>query len=289
MTRAKTRTSEASLAIFLINLDRAGDRLAAMQGKLKRAGLQFQRVPAVDGRVLDIQTSDFAEQAFRFKHGRRCNPAEVGCFLSHIECARRLLASNREYALILEDDLVFPDDFADVVAAALEQNEKWDILRLSTVSSGRKFRFSSLTADRDLAVTLTREKGSGAYMINRRAAAWFVDALLPMQLPFDLAFDLEFLVGLRSAFVFPVPVDQQLGLPSHIQGQRRRFHRSRAHYLTVMPFRTFIETARFLMRLTHLLAHLMSGHGAKPFRTSDGERPPGIAVGDYAAQQTGET
>jgi len=234
-----------------------------MQQKLRRMGLWYERVSAVDGAATEFPIRDFDEFAFRFKHGRWRNPAEVGCYLSHIECARRLLASNNEFALVLEDDLAFPDDFRELVDAALSQHDNWDILRLSTVSSGRKFNFSRLTKNRSLAVAFTREKGSGAYIINRRAAAWFVDELLPMQLPFDLAFDLEFFAGLKSAFVFPIPVDQQLGLPSQIQGKRRRFHRSRGHYLTVLPYRMFIETARLLARLRLLLGHL-AHQGTRP-------------------------
>ncbi|MGY5803521.1 glycosyltransferase family 25 protein [Rhizobium sp. LEGMi12c] len=244
----------ASLKIFLINLDRADDRLAAMRARLGQIGLQFERVPAVDGGSIDFPTPEFSEFAFRFMHGRRRNPGEVGCYLSHVECARRLLASPSEFALVLEDDLEFPPDIIDILEAALRRAEQWDILRLSTVSCGRKFDVSRLTENRNLAIALTREKGSGAYIINRRAARWFAEKLLPMRLPFDLAFDLEFFQGLNSAFVTPVPINQQLGLPSQIQGksQRRRYHRSRAHYLTVMPYRAFVEASRLFFRLWRL-------------------------------------
>lgn len=283
-----TRCS-ASLAVFLINLDRATDRLLSMQHKLRRLGFRFERVPAIDGGAIEFPISDFDEFAFRFKHGRLRNPAEVGCYLSHIECAKRLLASNSEFALVLEDDLAFPDDFNELVHAALSQAEKWDILRLSTVSSGRKFKFSRLTRNRSVAVALTREKGSGAYIINRQAAAWFVDELLPMQLPFDLAFDLEFFAGLKSAFVFPIPVDQQLGLPSQIQGEhRRRFHRSRGHYLTVLPYRMFMETARLLTRMSLLLGHLAKER-TKPTRYGrQGGGLEGIPPADRQTTRIGE-
>lgn len=251
------KPGNASLKVFLINLDRSPDRLVAMQERLGRAGLSFQRVPAVDGATIEFPISEFSESAFRFKHGRRPNPAEVGCYLSHIECASRLLASDCEFALILEDDLEFPPDLAELLDSALKHAEEWDVLRLSTVSDGKKFRFSRLTESRSLAISLTREKGSGAYIINRRAARWFVTKLLPMQLPFDLAFDLEFFAGLKSAFVVPVPIDQQLGLPSQIQGKRRRYHRSRVHYLTVLPYRTFNEVCRLVYRLARLLGHFL--------------------------------
>ena len=251
------KPSNASLKIFLINLDRAADRLVAMEEKLGRAGLSFERVSAVDGAAIVFPISEFSEFGFRFKHGRRPNPAEVGCYLSHIECARRLLGSDSGFALILEDDLEFPPDLVELLDAALKHAEKWDVLRLSTVSRGKKFSFSRLTENRSLAIALTREKGSGAYIINRRAAHWFVEKLVPMQLPFDLAFDLEFFDGLKSAFVAPAPIDQQLGLPSQIQGKRRRYHRSRAHYLTVMPYRASMETSRLFSRLVRLLGLLL--------------------------------
>lgn len=253
------RLAAASLTVFLINLDRAGDRLAAMQAKLQGSGLSFERVAAVDGNSIDFPTPDFSEISLRFMHGRRRNPGEIGCYLSHIECARRLLASQNEFALVLEDDLEFPPDLVDILEAALEQDARWDILRLSSVSAGRKFDFCKLTESRGLAIALTREKGSGAYLINRRAARWFVEKLLPMRLPFDLAFDLEFFRGLKSAFVTPLPINQQLGLPSQIQGlrQRRRYHRSRAHYLTVIPCRAFIEASRLLIRTPRLVALLL--------------------------------
>ncbi len=253
------RLTADSLRVFLINLDRADDRLTAMRAKLEQVGLRFERVAAVDGSSIDFPTPEFSEFSFRFMHGRRRNPGEVGCYLSHVECARRLLASQGEFALVLEDDLEFPSDIVDIIEAALRRRAQWDILRLSTVSSGRKFGVCKLTESRSLAIALTREKGSGAYLINRRAARWFVEKLLPMRLPFDLAFDLEFFQGLTSAFVTPVPINQQLDLPSQIQGilPLRRYHRSRAHYLTVMPFRVFVETSRLFFRLSRLTGLLL--------------------------------
>ncbi|MBB6303766.1 glycosyltransferase family 25 protein [Rhizobium leucaenae] len=245
------------LKVFLINLDRAGDRLTAMQEKLDRVGLQFERVAAVDGEMLGFPLAEFSERSFRFMHGRRRNPGEVGCYLSHVECARRLLESESKFALVLEDDLEFPADLTELLQAALEAAAAWDILRLSTVNRGRKFSFARLTEKRNLAIALTREKGSGAYLINRRAAHWFVEKLLPMRLPFDLAFDVEFFDGLKSVFVSPPPIDQMIGLPSQIQSKRRRYHRSRWHYLTVLPFRAFIEASRLFLRLWRLFVAIV--------------------------------
>lgn len=247
---------EFKTPVYLINLDRAPERLAGMEAMLADLSLPFERVPAVDGRQLSDPIAGFSERSYRMLHGRRRNPGEIGCYLSHVECARRLLASGAEHALVLEDDVSLPDDIHAIVKAAIEADGDWDILRLSSVNSGRKFEFRKLTPTRSLAICLTREKGSGAYMINRRAARWFVDALQPMRLPFDIAFDLEYLAGLKAAFVFPVPVSQETGLVSQIQSHRRAFHLSRWHYAIVQPYRAWLETTRLVVRLAWLTTHL---------------------------------
>lgn len=240
------------LNVYLINLDRATDRLARMTARLAALPLTFERVPAVEGARLTFPIPQFSEWSYRLLHGRRRMPAEVGCYLSHVDCARRLLASDASHALILEDDVSFPPDFAEVMQAALARQSGWDILRLSTVNRGTKLPYAPLTKTRSLAVALMREKGAGAYVINRRAAKWIVGRLMPMRLAWDIAFDLEYLAGLRAAFVVPVPVSQANEAVSQIQGGVRASKLPRWRYLTVLPYRAFLETSRAVMRLSRL-------------------------------------
>jgi len=246
----------ARLKTFVINLDRAEDRLTSVKGKLSYFGIAFQRIAAVDGSKLVFPRPDYDDKRYRLLHGKRTNPAEVGCYLSHIECARRFLESGAEHALILEDDLEFPADFCELLLAALDARDSWDILRLSTVNIGRKYPFQRITTQRSLAIALTREKGSGAYMINRRAAEWLVGRMVPMRLPYDIAFDLEYLAGLRSAFVIPVPINQCTDFPTQVQQGRRSYRIAGWRRLPVFLFRAGIETSRFFTRSFRLLRAL---------------------------------
>ena len=243
----------ARLKTFVINLDRAEDRLMSVKGKLSYFGIAFQRISAVDGCKLAFPRPDYDEKRYRLLHGKRTNPAEVGCYLSHIECARRFLESGAEHALILEDDLEFPADFCELLLASLDARDRWDILRLSTVNTGRKYSFQRITTQRSLAISLTREKGSGAYIINRRAAKWLVGRMVPMSLPYDIAFDLEYLAGLRSAFVTPVPINQCTDFPTQVQQGRRSYRIAGWRRLPVFLFRAGIETSRFFTRSLRLL------------------------------------
>ncbi|MCS4093569.1 glycosyltransferase family 25 protein [Rhizobium sp. BK176] len=240
------------LRTFLINLDRAPDRGRRMTFLIKTFGLNFERISAVDGADLRLPISDFDERGYLFRHGRRPNPYEIGCYLSHVDCARRLIASPDEHALILEDDLNFDPNFMAVLKEVLANRDQWDIVRLSTVNKGRKFRFRRLTSQHSMAISLTREKGAGAYLVNRRAAAWIVDRLMPMRLPYDLAFDMEHLVGLRAFFVDPPPARQDAEPKSQIQERLSRYKLGWRKPPTVMPYRAGVEIARFVIRALRL-------------------------------------
>ncbi|WP_160011831.1 glycosyltransferase family 25 protein [Rhizobium sp. 18055] len=243
---------------FLINLDRAEDRLASMVDQLDALEMPFERISAVDGKALQLVAQTYDEAGYRRRHGRLTNPGEVGCYLSHVECARRLLDSSHEFALVLEDDLVLPDNLSVVIAEALAEHSHWDVLRLSTVNNGRKFPVVTISPTRSLALALTREKGSGAYLINRRAAAWISGGLLPMRLPYDIAYDLEFFEGLRAMFVYPVPISQEAGFASDIQ-QGRRLRLPLRHRLPVYPYRIFLELSRVAFRASRLARYKLAG------------------------------
>lgn len=245
--------SRLSLAVYLINMDGAEDRLEVMNRETAAAGVAAERVPAVIGRNLSFPIPEFSELSYKLLHGRRMKHGEVGCYLSHVECARRFLATDADLCLILEDDVTFEPDFLETIDAAAKSGSSWDILRLTTVSSGRKFPFRKLTERRQLAIALTREKGSGAYMINRKAARWIVKDLVPMRLAYDIAFDLEYLSGLKGAFVSPLVASQDSAFESQIQGNINAHKLPRWRYLTVLPYRTYLEVSRVLARGTLLL------------------------------------
>ncbi len=252
------------LATFLINLDRAPDRLAAMESRLAALGLPFARVPAVDGRRLAFPHPDFSEPSYKLLHGRRTSPAEVGCYLSHVACARAFLEGDADLALILEDDAAFEPDLLDTLDRAALQPEVWDLLRLTTVSSGRAIPVRPLGNGRSLAIALTREKGSGAYLVNRRAARWIARDLVPMRLAYDIAYDLEYLRGLKAAFVLPMPASQIGPEPSQVQVGIQQVKLPRWRYLTVLPYRTFLEVSRLLCRGVRLLQARLTRPASPP-------------------------
>jgi glycosyl transferase, family 25 len=218
------------LSTWVINLDRAPERLARVRGQLDRLGLAWTRLPAVDARAFTPeQGAQLDEAAFHRRHGMTPLPGELGCYLSHIEVMRRFLASSATAALVLEDDVRLHDTLPAVLHALLAAPARWDVVKLSAVHSGTPVAVAPLADGHALAVMLSKCTGSSAYLMNRRAAqAWLAPqgGLLPMQLPYDHAFDRAWCWGLKQRLVVPTPcghddqVASTIGAPANMPSRK---------------------------------------------------------------------
>ncbi|MFM7506236.1 MAG: glycosyltransferase family 25 protein [Rubrivivax sp.] len=216
----------------MINLDRAPDRLARVCEQLERLRLPWQRLPAVDARALTpAQRALLDEPAFHHRHGMTPLPGELGCYLSHVEVMRRFLASDAEAALVLDDDVRLQDSLPAVLAALMRCPGRWDVVKLSAVHSGTPVAVADLGGGHALAVMLSKCTGSSAYLMNRRAAQAYLrprGGLLPMQLPYDHAFDRAWRFGLKQRLVMPTPcghddqVASTIGAPANMPSRKFR-------------------------------------------------------------------
>ncbi|MFM7107705.1 MAG: glycosyltransferase family 25 protein [Planctomycetaceae bacterium] len=257
----------ATWQAYVVNLASADARWRAVLGRLVAAGIPFERIEAVRGRDLPVPYADFDEAWHRRLTGRRPVPAEIGCYLSHVKAIEAFLRTDHAHGLFLEDDAVFTPRLVGTIEAALRRAAAWDVLRLQTVNRDRVIRAVALGGGEFLGVNLTRSKGSAAYMLNRRAAETFLRRLLPMRLAWDIAFDLEYLWGLRAVAVTPYPVVADAEAPTQIQIGIHSCKYGPARYLTVFPFRAAVEAARVTCRsllLARLLLRPPAGPAADP-------------------------
>ena len=116
---------------FLINLEKAKDRLNSCNKEFKKVGLDYILVKAINGEENYPSKKEFSRLFYTLKHGKRINPREVACYQSHIKALELFVKTSEEYALICEDDIEFSDEFIDVVRESLESPIKFDVLRLS--------------------------------------------------------------------------------------------------------------------------------------------------------------
>lgn len=123
------------IPIYLINLEQSVDRLDHADRQLAAAGLQYQRILAVDGRNTPPHSfSSYCDTATRSYFGRSMTGGEIGCYLSHLTCAQAILDSGVPQAIVLEDDAVLHSQIAKTlpqISAFLNANHPdWEIVNL---------------------------------------------------------------------------------------------------------------------------------------------------------------
>lgn len=195
-----------STLTLVINLDRDTARLARIAAQLEALGLPWTRVPAVHGarlspeeraRLVDVP-------GYGRRHGMTPNAGEIGCYLSHLEAARLLLASDATQALVLEDDVGLTPDLPAILDALAAVPTRWDMVKLSAVHRGTPQPVAGLGPRHQLTVMLSQCTGSSAYVMNRHAAQVYLDRLLPIRLPYDHAYDRAWALGIQVRRVDPL-------------------------------------------------------------------------------------
>lgn len=121
---------------YVINLDDSRERLACVRSQLSAAGIDFQRIQAVDGRkVAALSFPEYNDRLARRRYGRPLSGGEAGCFLSHRRCVQEFLKSEHEYALVLEDDVFVPVNLSRVLMRVINwlhqsMRGRWDLVNL---------------------------------------------------------------------------------------------------------------------------------------------------------------
>jgi glycosyl transferase family 25 len=89
-----------------------------MKAQLKRSGISYEIVTAVDGLDLDLDDPETAAAlASSYRNSDWFQATRAGCAPSHLSVYRRILADGLDQALILEDDVTLPDDLAALLDA----------------------------------------------------------------------------------------------------------------------------------------------------------------------------
>ena len=245
------------LHTWVINLDRAPQRLARIGARLDELGMPWTRFSAVEGKLVPAaeQAALLDRPGFERRHGMTPSLGELGCYLSHVRLMEAFLASPHEFALILEDDVRPTAALPEVLQALMAARERWDMVKLSAIHSGSPVGVLEVGRGHRLGVMFSRCTGSSAYVVNRVAAQRYLERLLPMQLPYDHAYDRGWVYGLKVRRVFPEVcehddlVESTIGNP----GASRKFAWWRRWGTYAHRLKT--EFARLGYGLGHLLMH----------------------------------
>ena len=164
------------MRIYLINLGRRPDRLAAMTARAEGLGLKLERVEAVDAGAVEPDALDrwFEDRGPLGEIPR----GDKACLLSHRLAWQKFLARGDAHAVFLEDDVVLSRG-----AGALLADGSWIPMDTTVVKlehygpKGQRVLLSGLKAAKDgfqLGRMLSRHTGAAAYILSRPAAELLV-------------------------------------------------------------------------------------------------------------------
>ncbi|WP_417806600.1 glycosyltransferase family 25 protein [Thioclava sp.] len=201
---------------YVINLADNTVRMDRARAVLEGQGVAFQRVEAVNGWQLPQDRIDACYNVARnARAGRQpLVPAEIGCYLSHIEAWRQIAEGSAEGGVIFEDDFEANETLRPVIEALSADGARdWDMVKLFTL-------------DPQVALAQARDLIPGirigipyrvptcliGYALTRSAAQRLLAQTTSFFRPVDEDQKFVWETGLRVALVLPAPVrigDQQ--------------------------------------------------------------------------------
>ena len=122
---------------FVISLERAPERRAAISASLQQYGVDFELFPAVWGADIDRSAPEIFDGDSFVIHNNclskttikgKLTDGELGCALSHLRLYQKIVQDNLPGAIVLEDDFEAYNDFTAVFEAILAQVPKADLI-----------------------------------------------------------------------------------------------------------------------------------------------------------------
>jgi glycosyl transferase, family 25 len=206
---------------YVINLARSLDRRAHITAELKKTGLDYEIMTAVDGREVDLRDRTLIDPSLTY--WTQFLGGTAGAALSHLSAYRKIIADGLDEALVLEDDVILPADLGSLTDAVADQLAGAEVALLSYGSFGtcKLSREGSihLPSSRLLAlpIEIRMVHSAGAYIITREACERMLKCVLPVRVPID---DWRFFYKEgaldRMRCVAPVPVINNYKLVSTI-------------------------------------------------------------------------
>lgn len=175
---------------LVINLDRSPKRLELISKQLADQSLSFERFPAVDGHKLTKEELSRLEAPYnapeKFVFRKALWPNEIACFLSHAACWEKLVKSDCEWGLIMEDDIVLSLRFKLFAMSSEWIPEGVRVIQLH--GSHQSFAVGESYPVRDtelLRILNPTPLCTFAYLIHREAAAYALASYKPIPAPVD--------------------------------------------------------------------------------------------------------
>ncbi|HUR99728.1 MAG TPA: glycosyltransferase family 25 protein [Pyrinomonadaceae bacterium] len=239
---------------YIINLEYSARRRSNILREAERHGLDHEIVTAVDGRKFSSEDLELLPLADSLRNNDYYSPTIIAAALSHAKVYERMLESDVDVALVLEDDAVPGEDFGGILAGIRSTINQGEIVVCHYMCFG-PLRLSRLGSRRvapgyDLyyPVNLSDVTSGAAYVITRAAAASLLATVFPIRAEADAWELFQKEGGFETIrFVYPMPVTvrgDKSTIAAESQTGLRKWLTSAVDAYRVPPFYQMLRIAR---------------------------------------------
>lgn len=253
--------------VFLINLDRSPERLALATENFAKVGMPFQRITGFDASKEDVSLCEIDQTAFTKIHGRKfIRKGEIGVYQSHLRAMNSFLESDKDFAIILEDDVLPLAHALNSIEQLIAWEADWDIVPLFHFHSGGPVTLKHSDSLK-LTVHLAHISSAAAYMINRHAAQVLIKHMAVQRACVDHALFENWAHGLRLRGILPMAM--QLSAQANISTINAENSVKLAIWRRLPTFlaRTHVAVRLFFFALKELMNALIKSNKNSVSRT----------------------
>ena len=192
------------LQVFVISLERSTERREGVKEQLKKTGIDWQFLNAVDGYALPSMPPSYQQSKVKRLQGYELTLGEVGCFLSHIK-VWELCLKNNVTTLVFEDDILVDKNIEVVINDLLTIGDRWSLIRLSGIYE-TDHQILQSRSTYDLVKNLGEPCGTAAYIIQPSAAKILLKNSTKIYEPVDHYLEHYSKHGVRCLATKPYPI-----------------------------------------------------------------------------------
>jgi Glycosyltransferase involved in LPS biosynthesis len=243
---------ELKYKIFVINMQRSKDRWINICGQLEKFNVPYERIEGVD---ISQLTQSEIDKYYSFKKNRKTYPkplsvGEIGCHISHIKCWEEIVKQNLDFGIVLEDDIVLDDKFADAVDFIKSNFDKWRFLRLQCEVKDKKLYNKEDFADFSLYEFIRTSGCTWGYALKSDTATTLVNEIPPFGITADTNMHLYHKFGidvktLMPPVVFDRPVNDSIIEDLRVRKKSKNFY---PFARQVFSFKAYMSMVRYLMK-----------------------------------------
>ena len=219
-----SKEKNARLPTFIVTLPEAKERQEHMKRQMDDLGLDFEWFEAVDGRGFDVPAlPEYDARRRRRNYGRDLKGGEIGCLLSHKKLYQKIVEEQIPLTLVLEDDAILHEDFAQAVGDVQQCETPFDLVRFlgsKKLTKARQRVVEDLTPPYQLCRLYGLPGGTHAYMITLDGARKMLRVMDRYAFPIDTLMGREWDTKCMIYVVMPGPAVSSEDLGSFIGDAR---------------------------------------------------------------------